>query len=39
MLVLSVAAAGPRQMPSIVRKQPNQFSDLHELFGSTAGSV
>ena len=31
MLVLAVPAAGPRQAPSVVRKEPNQFSDLHEL--------
>jgi hypothetical protein len=33
MLVLPVAAAGSRQLPSIVPKKPNQFSDLHALPG------
>ena len=31
MLVLPMAAAGSRQPPSIVRKKPNQFPDLHAL--------
>jgi len=29
MLVLPVAAASSRQLPSILRKKPKQFSDLH----------
>jgi hypothetical protein len=29
MLVLPVAASGSRQLPTILRKKPKQFSDLH----------
>jgi len=39
MLVLPVAAACPRQAPSVVREESNQFSDLHELVGTLLGSV
>jgi hypothetical protein len=39
MLVLPVAAAGPCQAPSLVRKEPNQVPDLHERVSVILGSV
>ena len=39
MLVLPMAAARPRQAPSVVCKQTKQFPDLHALVSIILGSV
>jgi len=39
MLLLPMAAASSRQPPSVLRKKPNQFPDLHAPAGIISAAV